>query len=84
MITDTNAIRRILAGPTSFLIDDWNISNNSLKVRGWFLSGYESASSYSFKINGRKPDVQKLSLPSPSLAKVFPFFSESAEKGVKK
>ncbi len=81
MVIDTNAIRRILAGSTSFLIDDWSISNESLKIRGWFLSGYESSSAYSFKVNGRKPDMQNLGLPSPSLAKVFPFFSESAEKG---
>jgi SAM-dependent methyltransferase len=81
MVTDTNAIRRILAGSTSFLIDDWNIGSHSLKIRGWFLSGYESASVYSFKVNGRKPEFQNLGLSSPSLAKVFPFFSESAEKG---
>lgn len=75
MTTDTHAIRRILCGPTSFLVDDWDIREDKLKIRGWFLAGYESALAYSFKVNGRQPDLQRLGLSSPSLAKVFPFLN---------
>jgi SAM-dependent methyltransferase len=75
---DLNAIRRLLHGAFQFLVDDWSIEAGVFRAQGWFLSGYEATENFHFTLNGRPMSQQRLGLPSPALAKVFPYFSTAS------
>lgn len=74
--SDLSTLRRIFCGSCSFLVENWTIDGKNLSVNGWYLSEYES--SIGFRVNGKRVKTESLALPSPSLAKVFPFFQSSA------
>lgn len=81
MAIDLYAVRRVLCGSTSFLIDEARSHGGSLAFKGWALTGAEAAENFCFTVNGRPAERQRLGLASPSLERVFPFFSGSSSSG---
>lgn len=72
-----NVVRRVLCGPSSFLVDDWKVGNGRIAAQGWCLTEYEGA--LEFKVNGRWPEDQRVGISSPSLEKVFPFYPRAGQ-----
>lgn len=77
--SELNSARRLFAGSSSFLLENWTVRNDTCRAKGWALTEYPEA--IAFTVNGRPVAEQALGLKSESLKKVFPFYPFAESSG---